>query len=103
MKSKLTIATMVVLATFSLNAMACGNDAASSGDGKSVSSPASESKTPKSFNKAPKVGTRAYCPVMKAEFTVSENSPRSEYKGKHYVFCCPGCKPKFDADPEKYI
>jgi YHS domain-containing protein len=40
------------------------------------------------------------CPVMagpvnKALFT--------EYKGKKVYFCCPGCKEKFDAEPEKYI
>ena len=66
-------------------------------DGKTKAS------APKSFAKPPKPGTKAYCPVMKEVFTVSESSPRSEHKGRHYVFCCPGCKPKFDANPEKYI
>lgn len=28
---------------------------------------------------------------------------RSEYKGKTYYFCAPGCKKAFDADPEKYL
>jgi P-type Cu+ transporter len=27
----------------------------------------------------------------------------SEYKGKTYYFCSPGCKKSFDKDPEKYI
>jgi YHS domain-containing protein len=27
----------------------------------------------------------------------------SEYKGKKYYFCAPGCKKVFDADPEKYL
>jgi YHS domain-containing protein len=27
----------------------------------------------------------------------------SEYKGKTYYFCAPGCKKAFDADPEKYV
>jgi YHS domain-containing protein len=40
------------------------------------------------------------CPVMggaidKNVFTV--------YKGKKVYFCCPICKGKFEADPEKYI
>ncbi len=40
------------------------------------------------------------CPVMggainKALFT--------EYEGKKVYFCCSGCKPKFEAEPEKYI
>jgi YHS domain-containing protein len=28
---------------------------------------------------------------------------KSEYKGKIYYFCAPGCKRAFDKDPEKYI
>ena len=28
---------------------------------------------------------------------------KSEYKGKTYYFCAPGCKKAFDKDPEKYI
>ena len=27
----------------------------------------------------------------------------TEYKGQKIYFCCAGCKPKFEADPEKYI
>jgi len=36
--------------------------------------------------------------------TVDERTAKfkSEYKGKTYYFCAPGCKKKFDADPEKY-
>ena len=26
-----------------------------------------------------------------------------EYKGKTYYFCCSGCKPMFDKNPQKYI
>ena len=28
---------------------------------------------------------------------------RSEYKGKTYYFCAPGCKREFDKNPEKYV
>ncbi len=40
------------------------------------------------------------CPVMgqpinKELFT--------EYEGKKVYFCCPGCKEKFEADPEQYV
>jgi Cu+-exporting ATPase len=28
---------------------------------------------------------------------------KSEYKGKTYYFCSPGCKKDFDKEPEKYI
>ena len=27
----------------------------------------------------------------------------SEYRGKKYYFCAPGCKRKCDSDPEKYV
>ena len=56
----------------------------------------------KSFDSPPAVGTKAICPVMGSEFTVKKDTTRSEHKGRHYAFCCPGCKPKFDADPAKY-
>jgi YHS domain-containing protein len=61
-----------------------------------------DSKAKKSFATPPKVGTEAICPVMGGKFKVTKDTERSEYKGRHYVFCCPGCKPKFDADPGKY-
>ncbi len=32
------------------------------------------------------------------------NAPaKSEYQGKTYYFCAPGCKRAFDRDPERYI
>lgn len=62
-----------------------------------------KAKAPKVFDKAPAVGTKATCPVMGGEFEVKADSQRSEHKGKHVVFCCPGCKPKFDAEPAKYL
>lgn len=36
---------------------------------------------------------------------VDENTAKfkSEYKGKNYYFCAPGCKKTFDSEPEKYI
>lgn len=27
----------------------------------------------------------------------------SEYNGKTYYFCAPGCKKQFDANPEQYL
>ncbi len=41
-------------------------------------------------------------PICK--MTVDEKTAKftSEYKGKKYYFCGPGCKKKFDADPAKY-
>jgi len=28
---------------------------------------------------------------------------KSEYKGKTYYFCAPGCKKAFEQDPQKYV
>jgi YHS domain-containing protein len=41
-------------------------------------------------------------PICK--MTVDEKTAtfKSEYKGKSYYFCAPGCKNKFDSEPEKY-
>jgi YHS domain-containing protein len=37
--------------------------------------------------------------------TVDEATAKwtSEYKGKTYYFCAPGCKASFDKEPEKYL
>jgi hypothetical protein len=34
-------------------------------------------------------------PINKDVFT--------EYKGKKVYFCCPGCQPEFEKNPEKYV
>jgi len=46
------------------------------------------------------------CPVMGTKVDVEkakQNGWLSTYKGKKYYFCCPSCKPAFDAGPEKYV
>lgn len=42
-------------------------------------------------------------PIYK--MTVGESTAQyiSEYKGKKYYFCAPGCKKTFDENPVKYI
>jgi YHS domain-containing protein len=40
------------------------------------------------------------CPIM--EGNKINKDVFVEYKGKKVYFCCPGCKGKFEADPEKY-
>jgi YHS domain-containing protein len=55
------------------------------------------------FDGMPAPGTKAVCPVMGDEFEVKADTVSSVYQGKTYVFCCPACKPKFDADPAKYL
>ena len=98
MKSVLTLMAaaflMVTLIAFQSRACPC--------DGKNQKTE-QVSNAPMAFDKMPAVGTKATCPVSKHEFTVDKDTPKSEYKGKIYVFCCGGCKPKFDADPEKFL
>ena len=44
------------------------------------------------------------CPVSGEKIaSVDQAAGKSVYKGKTYYFCCAGCKPKFDKNPEKYI
>lgn len=43
------------------------------------------------------------CPVSGKEFTKTDATPKYEYEGKTYYFCCEGCKDRFVKDPEKYI
>ena len=41
--------------------------------------------------------------VCKMEVDPKTAPAKSEYKGKTYYFCAPGCKRAFDKDPEKYL
>jgi YHS domain-containing protein len=76
---------------------------ATRGDAGAPSAAPQGERAPVSFDAPPPVGTRARCPVMGDDFTVTEDTPRSEYQGRHYVFCCPACKPQFDANPQRYL
>ena len=42
-------------------------------------------------------------PVCGMDVTPETAAGTSEYKGKTYYFCAPGCKRSFDKDPEKYV
>lgn len=41
-------------------------------------------------------------PVCNMDVDEATAAATSEYKGKAYYFCAPGCKKEFDANPEKY-
>ncbi len=41
-------------------------------------------------------------PVCKMEVDEKTAQFKSEYKGKNYYFCAPGCKKAFNENPEKY-
>ncbi len=44
-----------------------------------------------------------YCAVTDEEIgTADKAALKVAYSGKTYYFCCPGCKPKFEADPAKF-
>ena len=58
---------------------------------------------PRSFATMPKAGMRATCLVMGHAFTIQKGTAYALHKSRYYVFCCPGCKPKFVANPDKYI
>jgi YHS domain-containing protein len=65
---------------------------------------AAEAKAaPKVFSSPQKEGTKATCPVMGEEFVIAKDTVHVEHKGKHVYFCCPGCKGKFEKDPDKYL
>ena len=42
-------------------------------------------------------------PVCKMEVEENTAAATSEYQGKKYYFCAPGCKRAFDQDPDKYL
>lgn len=42
-------------------------------------------------------------PICKMTVDEATAKFKSEFKGKTYYFCAPGCKAAFDADPEKYL
>ncbi len=41
-------------------------------------------------------------PVCGMDVDEKTAAGKSEYKGKTYYFCSPGCKKEFDKNPEKY-
>ena len=110
---KTTVATIAIAAALAVGTMGCkekekAHKAHATGQGEKEAAAArkaapTRAAVPTEFDAPPKIGTRARCPVMGGEFTVSKETERSTHKGKHYVFCCQGCKPKFDQNPEKFL
>jgi YHS domain-containing protein len=96
----LIVSALGAFALLAVAAVACSGGAPSAA---APTTPEAQADAPSSFAAPPPVGTRATCPVMKEAFVVGAETLRSEHDGKHYVFCCPDCKAKFDADPEAYL
>ncbi len=42
-------------------------------------------------------------PICKMTVDESTAKWKSEYEGKAYYFCAPGCKSAFEENPEKYL
>lgn len=42
-------------------------------------------------------------PICKMEVDEKTAQFKSDYRGKTYYFCAPGCKMAFDENPEKYV
>jgi hypothetical protein len=52
---------------------------------------------------AKKTAAKQYCAVTGEELgSMGAVGGSSIYKGKKYLFCCPGCKPQFDKNPAKF-
>ena len=49
------------------------------------------------------LGDRTTCPVSGEVFTVATDSPKVEFEGKTYFFCCNDCVADFQKDPAKYV
>lgn len=42
-------------------------------------------------------------PVCNMQVDEEKAAGKSEYQGKTYYFCSPGCKRQFDRDPERFV
>lgn len=42
-------------------------------------------------------------PVYGMDVDPDSAAGRSDYEGKTYYFCSPGCKKQFDDNPEKFV
>ncbi len=48
------------------------------------------------------MATDPICGMQVDEQRATTKGLTSEYAGKTYYFCAPGCKKQFDQDPERY-
>jgi YHS domain-containing protein len=98
---KILTAVFLALGTGAVALSGCAP--ASSNGGSTTPSARRNSAAPRSFAAIPKAGMRATCTVMGHAFTIQKGTAFAVHKGRYYVFCCPGCKPKFVANPDKFI
>ncbi len=60
-------------------------------------------KTRREKEKGGEKMAKAIDPVCKMEVDPKTAKFKSEYKGKTYYFCAPGCKKSFDENPKKFV
>ena len=98
------LAAGIGLAVFTLTAQPCRNNPADASSCNSQEGCMEEATVKRCREKMHSViGNKLVCPVMGTQFRASKDSLKSEHKEKVYFFCCPGCKPEFDANPGKYV
>ena len=93
----------VAFLALGVGAMTVSGCAPAASNNGSTTNARRSSAAPTSFATLPKVGMRATCLVMGRAFTIRKGTPYVKHHGRYYVFCCAGCKPKFLADPHKYV
>jgi len=49
------------------------------------------------------MGKKAIDPVCEMEVDVDDPPAKYEYEGETYYFCAPGCKKRFEDNPEKFL
>jgi YHS domain-containing protein len=88
----------------SLALVACGGSSAQSTEPQHGEH--AEAATPPSGTVVPPgdahVGDTSTCPVSGERFVITDQSPHTDYEGKTYYFCCPGCIERFSASPAQY-
>ena len=63
-------------------------------------SPAPEPEEKAPSAEAPALKAQETCPVMGGKI---DKTIYADYQGKRVYFCCKGCEPEFEQDPEKYL
>ncbi len=60
---------------------------------------------PKAFHCPQKEGSRVTCPISDQVFTITKDTPRSEFTccGIYVYYCCEKCKTEFLKSPRKYL
>lgn len=84
-KTGIVVTSLVLVGLIMVNGCKKEEPAASPGSGEVAAAVTIEQKT---------------CPVMGGAINTKYFT---EYKGKKVYFCCPGCKEKFEGNPEQYI